>query len=128
MAGEQRIDKWLFFARILKSRSLAQKLLLSGGVRVNREKIDNPAKLVRPGDVLTIPIGRGVKVLKILDPGERRGPAPEAQTLYEDMTPPEPKPEEAAAKAVEAGYTPSERPPNKRERRALDRLRWDDEG
>ncbi|KQT69921.1 MULTISPECIES: RNA-binding S4 domain-containing protein [unclassified Aureimonas] len=127
-AGEQRVDKWLFFARIVKSRSLAQKLLLSGGVRVNREKIDNPAKIVRPGDVLTIPIGRGVKVLKILDPGQRRGPAPEAQTLYEDMTPPEPKAEEAAAKAVEAGYTPSERPPNKRERRALDRLRWEDDG
>jgi ribosome-associated heat shock protein Hsp15 len=51
----------------------------------------------------------------------------EAQALYEDLTPAAPKPEEAAAAAVAAGYTPSEHPPNKRERRALDRLRWDGE-
>ncbi|WP_182086938.1 RNA-binding S4 domain-containing protein [Aureimonas sp. ME7] len=86
--GEQRIDKWLFFARVVKSRSLAQKLALSGAVRVNREKVSHAARIVRPGDVLTISINDRVRVLKVLDPGERRGPAPEAATLFEDLTPP----------------------------------------
>ena len=128
MAGaEQRIDKWLFFARVAKSRSLAQKMTLAGAVRVNREKVVNAAKLVRPGDVLTISVGQGVRVLKILDPGVRRGPAPEAATLFEDLTP-KPEPVAPAAFAPEPeGYVPSPHPPNKRERRALDRFRRDQE-
>ncbi|WP_407061699.1 RNA-binding S4 domain-containing protein [Aureimonas sp. SK2] len=86
-AGEQRIDKWLFFARVVKSRSLAQKLAVSGAVRVNREKISHAARLVRPGDVLTISVHDRIRVLKVLDSGERRGPAPEAALLFEDLTP-----------------------------------------
>ncbi|MBN9024481.1 RNA-binding S4 domain-containing protein [Kaistia sp. MMO-174] len=86
--GRQRIDKWLWFARFAKSRSIAQKLVLAGKVRVNRDKIDAPSRLVRPGDVLTLSLERQVRVVKILDPGMRRGPAPEAQRLYEDLTPP----------------------------------------
>jgi ribosome-associated heat shock protein Hsp15 len=125
--AEQRIDKWLFFARVAKSRSLAQKMTQGGAVRVNREKVVNAAKLVRPGDVLTIAVGDSVRVLKILDPGSRRGPAPEAATLYEDLTP---KPEPVAPTAFPPepeGYVPSPHPPNKRERRALDRFRRDQE-
>lgn len=124
--AEQRIDKWLFFARVCKSRSLAQKLTLSGAVRINKEKTTSAAKLVRPGDVLTVTLGAGVKVLRILDPGERRGPAVEAQTLYEDLTPPPVKPETAAEAAAAIGYQPSDRPPTKHERRALDRMRWNE--
>lgn len=128
--AEQRVDKWLFFARVAKSRSLAQKMTLSGHVRINREKVTNPAKLVRAGDVLTISVGSGVRVLKVLLPGDRRGPAIEAAMLFEDLTPPA----EPAGKAIPEtaptrdapGYEPSEKPPNKRERRALDRLRWTD--
>ncbi|MCX5571561.1 RNA-binding S4 domain-containing protein [Kaistia nematophila] len=86
--GRQRIDKWLWFARFAKSRSIAQKLVTGGKVRVNRDKIDAPSRLVRPGDVLTLSLERQVRVVKILDPGMRRGPAPEAQRLYEDLTPP----------------------------------------
>ena len=86
--GRQRIDKWLWFARFAKSRSIAQKLVLAGKVRVNRDKIDAPSRLVRPGDVLTLSLERQGRVVKILDPGMRRGPAPEAQRLYEDLTPP----------------------------------------
>ena len=86
-AGEQRIDKWLFFARVVKSRSLAQKLAVSGAVRVNREKISHAARLVRPGDVLTISIHDRIRILKILDSGDRRGPAPEAALLFQDLTP-----------------------------------------
>jgi ribosome-associated heat shock protein Hsp15 len=85
-AGEQRIDKWLFFARVVKSRSLAQKLAVSGAVRVNREKISHAARLVRPGDVLTISIHDRIRILKILDSGDRRGPAPEAALLFQDLT------------------------------------------
>ena len=82
----QRIDKWLFFARAVKSRSLAAKLVQAGHVRVNREKIDQAAQLVKPGDVLTMKLERGVVVWRILLPGTRRGPFPEARTLYEDLT------------------------------------------
>lgn len=100
-AGEQRIDKWLFFARLVKSRSLAQKLVLAGAVRINREKILNVARLVRPGDVLTVAVAREVRVLRILDPGLRRGPAPEARKLYEDLA--RPPSDDAAAPEDPAG-------------------------
>ena len=87
-AERQRIDKWLFFARVVKSRSLAAKLVQAGRVRVNRDKIEQPAHAVKPGDVLTIRLDRRVMVWRVLAPGARRGPAEEARTLYEDLTPP----------------------------------------
>jgi ribosome-associated heat shock protein Hsp15 len=82
----QRIDKWLFFARVVKSRSLAAKLAQAGRVRVNREKINEASQLVRPGDVLTITLDRRILVYRVLAPGLRRGPAEEARLLYEDLT------------------------------------------
>lgn len=85
--GRQRVDKWLFFARAVKSRSLAAKLVQAGHVRLNRDKIDQPAHAVKPGDVLTIRLERRVLVWRVLAPGARRGPAEEAQALYEDLTP-----------------------------------------
>lgn len=90
-AARQRIDKWLFFARVVKSRSLAAKLAQAGKVRINRDKTDSPAESVTAGDVLTISLERRVLVYKVLDCGTRRGPAPEARTLYEDLsaTPPD---------------------------------------
>ncbi len=125
MAGEgrQRIDKWLWFARLVKTRTLAQKLVLSGRVRVNREKVDAPSHLVKADDVLTIAGERGVRVLKVLAPGTRRGPAPEAQLLYDDLSPAPASPE-AAAEAAPAGDRPAgSGRPTKRDRRATDRLR-----
>lgn len=110
--GRQRIDKWLWFARFAKTRSIAQKLVLGGGVRVNREKADAASRLVKIGDVLTIALERQVKVVKVLAPGIRRGPAPEARLLYEDMTPPERPREE---QPVSGGPRPT-----KRDRRAMD--------
>ncbi len=83
-----RLDKWLVFARVVKSRSLAQELVEGGHVRINKEKIRDGAKALRPGDVLTIVQGTRVRVLKLLDVGERRGPASEAQGLYEDLSAP----------------------------------------
>ncbi|WP_206453074.1 RNA-binding S4 domain-containing protein [Aurantimonas marina] len=121
----QRIDKWLFFARVVKSRSLAQKLVQSGGVRINRDKTTNAARLVRADDTLTVSIHDTVRILKIRDCGTRRGPASEAAELYEDLSPP---PDETTkrkdAEPPKGGYTPPKRPPNKKERRAHERLRW----
>jgi ribosome-associated heat shock protein Hsp15 len=86
--GRQRVDKWLFFARVVKSRSLAAKLAQAGRVRVNREKVEQASHPVKPGDVLTIVLDRQVLVYRIVDCGSRRGPAPEARALYEDLSPP----------------------------------------
>ena len=83
--AKQRLDKWLWVARVVKSRTLAAKLVESGHVRVNTVRTDNPAKSVRRGDVLTIALDRDVRVLRVLAPGERRGPYPEARLLYEEI-------------------------------------------
>ena len=85
--GSQRIDKWLFFARIIKSRSLAAKFAQAGRVRINGEKSERASDNVKPGDVLTITLERRIFVCRVLDPGTRRGPAEEARTLYEDLSP-----------------------------------------
>jgi len=82
----QRIDKWLWHARFAKTRSAAQRLALSGHVRVNREKVGAASRLVRAGDVLTLSLRRGVHVIRILGIAERRGNAEEARLLYEDET------------------------------------------
>ncbi|MDN5925918.1 MAG: RNA-binding S4 domain-containing protein [Hyphomicrobiales bacterium] len=117
-AGDlQRIDKWLFFARVTKSRSLAARLVLAGRVRVNREKVEQAAYPVKQGDVLTVTLDRRVLVYRILGSGVRRGPAVEARALYEDLTPAvEETPGAPPARAPGAGR------PTKKERRALDRL------
>lgn len=91
----RRIDQWLWFARVTKSRTLAQKLVATGRVRLNRVKTDNPAHVLRVGDVLTIADEHAVRVLRVLDLGERRGPAIEATELYEDLNAPKPPPAEA---------------------------------
>jgi ribosome-associated heat shock protein Hsp15 len=122
--GRQRIDKWLFFARAVKSRSLAAKLVATGRVRINRDKAAQASDLVRPGDVLTMTLDRRILVWKVVAPGARRGPAEEARTLYEDLSPaPAPRGvEDAIAPLREAG---SGRP-TKKERRQMDRLRDED--
>ncbi|PWL16828.1 RNA-binding protein [Falsochrobactrum shanghaiense] len=126
MAGEaiarQRIDKWLFFARVVKSRSLAAKLAAGGKVRVNRDKIDQASHQVKIGDVLTIALERRILVYKILGTGERRGPAPEAQLLYEDMSPPPEERPGIANAAIPQRESGAGRP-TKKERRDTDRLR-----
>jgi ribosome-associated heat shock protein Hsp15 len=86
-AGTQRIDKWLWFARIIKSRTLAAQLVTEGKVRVNRAKAIKPSQTVRAGDVLTVTVRGRVDIFKVLAPGERRGPPEEARRLYEVLTP-----------------------------------------
>ena len=120
-ATRQRIDKWLFFARIIKSRTLAGKFAAGGNVRVNSEKIDQASVLIKPGDVLTITQERRILVLRVLGCGERRGPAPEAQLLYEDISP---KPAAAGeAEPVSARREPGSGRPTKRDRRKIDQFR-----
>ena len=123
MPGEerQRIDKWLFFARVVKSRSLAAKLVQAGRVRINREKAEQAAHPVKAGDVLTITLDRRVLVYRVAAAGTRRGPAEEARLLYEDIG--------QAAAGAGAPSRPDTAPrepgtgrPTKKERRDLDRL------
>ena len=85
-----RIDKWLWHARFFKTRTLAAAQVSGGHVRVNSAKISKPSHAVRPGDTLTFPQARRIRVVRIVSLAERRGPAPEAQDLYDDLTPEEP--------------------------------------
>lgn len=123
--GGQRLDKWLWFVRAIKSRTQAAGLVTEGKVRLNRDKATKPSQTVRPGDVLTVNIRGHVRVLRVVAPGERRGPPAEAQTLYEDLTPPMPRRDTAdPASPVTIGERdPGSGRPTKRERRQTDRLR-----
>jgi ribosome-associated heat shock protein Hsp15 len=117
----QRVDKWLFFARVVKSRSLAARLVLAGRVRVNRVKAEQAAHPVKPGDVLTITLERRVLVYRVAPPGGRRGPAEEARRLYEDVSPPSAG-RTAPPDAISALRDEGSGRPTKKERRATDRL------
>jgi ribosome-associated heat shock protein Hsp15 len=86
-ADSIRLDKWLWQARFCKSRSIAAALVAEGRVRVNSERVTKSARSVGPGDVLTFPQGGAIRVVRVLAAGERRGPAAEAQGLYEDLAP-----------------------------------------
>ncbi len=118
--GRIRVDKWLFFVRVAKSRTLAAKWVAEGRIRVNREKIVQPSHMLKADDVLTIALDRRVVVLKLVACGTRRGPAEEARTLYEDLTPIEVKDDKMPAAAERE---PGAGRPTKRDRRAIDRLR-----
>ena len=81
----QRLDKWLWFARFAKSRTLAARLIEAGFVRVNGVRADSPAKAVAVGDVLTVAVARTTAVVRVETLGTRRGPAPEARLLYASL-------------------------------------------
>ena len=88
MAAEldrQRIDRWLWHARLVRTRGSAAALAGSGYVRVNGVRIDAPGRMVRAGDVITIALERSVRVLKVRGFRERRGPAGSGETLYEEL-------------------------------------------
>jgi ribosome-associated heat shock protein Hsp15 len=81
--NEERIDKWLFHARFYRTRALAQAAASSGRLRLNGSRVEKPAQMLKPGDVLTLGRGAQVQVFRILALAERRGSAPEARKLYE---------------------------------------------
>ncbi len=120
--ARQRLDKWLWYTRTVKTRSLAQKLVKGGHVRVNRERTSSPSYMLKADDVLTIALPRQIRVLKFVEAGTRRGPAPEAATLYEDLTPP-PTPMTAEERATKGRAPAPEKRPDKRARRDLIRLK-----
>ncbi len=123
-----RLDKWLWFARFFKSRSLATGACRSGHIRINDILTKKPSQQIVIGDILTLTSktsdGPEVKTIRICALGARRGPAPEAQALYDDLTPIAIAPnaatrwaERVAPRDAGAGR------PTKRERRILDRWR-----
>jgi ribosome-associated heat shock protein Hsp15 len=81
----QRIDRWLWHARLVRTRGAAAALAGGGFVRVNGTRIDAPGRMVRTGDVITVALDRGVRVVKVMGFVERRGPAITAATLYQDL-------------------------------------------
>jgi ribosome-associated heat shock protein Hsp15 len=124
--ARQRLDKWLFFSRVIKSRTLAQKLIESGAVRVNSERTLDSDHKVGAGDVLTMTVNRRLLVWRIVDAGTRRGPAPEAAMLYEDLSPP-PLPRDSLTPldGPLAQRDPGAGRPTKKQRRDTDSLRPD---
>jgi ribosome-associated heat shock protein Hsp15 len=83
----QRIDKWLWHARMVRTRSDAAALAGSGHIRLNGKRIDAASQQVRLGDVLTIALDRVVRVVEVAGFCERRGAAPLARTLYRELAP-----------------------------------------
>ncbi len=121
-ADRQRIDKWLWYARVVRTRSAAAALAASGHVRLNGERVQAASRAVKVGDVVTVALDRAVRIMKVVGFAERRGGAPEARVLYEDLSPP--------SRPIVAPSTAEREPgsgrPTKQERRELDRLRGRD--
>ncbi|MBI1416153.1 MAG: RNA-binding S4 domain-containing protein [Limimaricola sp.] len=118
-----RVDKWLWQARFFRTRTLATALVSAGKLRIDGVPISKPARMVGPGAVLTFPQGNAVRVVRIIACGDRRGPAPEAQALYDDLAPPSaaaPDPADAPAPGFDGGGRPG-----KRERRNMAQHRRD---
>ena len=81
----QRLDKWLWHARVVKARTSAAALVETGHVRINGVREKAPGHGVKAGDVVTIGLDGGVRVLKVIGFSERRGDASAARVLYEDL-------------------------------------------
>jgi ribosome-associated heat shock protein Hsp15 len=121
MTGDtQRLDKWLWFARFFKSRSLATRFCTGGRIRVNEATVAKAHHGLRVGDVLTFAKGPHIRVIVVRDLGVRRGPAPEARTLYDDLKPPQPRSRKVLPSE---GRERGSGRPTKAERRAIDRLK-----
>ncbi|SEN44725.1 heat shock protein Hsp15 [Pseudorhodobacter antarcticus] len=83
-----RIDKWLFYTRFFKTRSLATEMITKGRLRINGQRQPKPGHAVRPGDTLTFPMAKETRVIRVGSIATRRGPAAEAQSHYTDLAPP----------------------------------------
>ena len=140
----QRLDKWLWFARLAKTRTQAASLVVAGRIRVNRERVDKPGTSVKAGDVVTATVHRTVRVLKVVGFIERRGPAGDAGLIFEELTPdadrtkahahgstgsaPDRRSDAAGAgdltrTGAHAERLPGTGRPTKRDRREIDRLK-----
>lgn len=112
MSDSQRIDRWLWHARLVKTRSLAAALVAAGHVRLNRVRVVKPSHPVRLGDVVTAGLPGGVRVLRVEAFAERRGSATAAQALFAELTPPAPADTASAAAAPPAGARSRRGPPD----------------
>ena len=120
--SSRRVDQWLWFARVVKSRTMAADLVTAGRVRINRERIEKPSQVVKPGDVVTVTAHSRVRILKVAGMGVRRGPPAEAATLFEDLTPPHAPRADTFAPAAAAARVPGSGRPTKRDRRDMDKF------
>lgn len=129
MTESLRIDKWLWYARFFKSRAVASRMVSAGRLRINGESISKPHRAVLPDMVLVFPQGEVIRTIKVLSLATRRGPASEAQALYQDLDPPQPKAArfEVVIPQFETRDTGSGRP-TKRDRRLNDALKSIDNG
>ena len=107
-----RLDKWLWYARFFKTRTLAAKVVTAGHVRVDGVKVAKPAQTIAPGATLTFTQANDIRVIEVAALGSRRGPAPEAQALYNDLSPPTPK-------SAAPSETPRQGRPSKQDRRKI---------
>ena len=113
-----RIDKWLWQARFFKTRGLAAKLVKSGKLRINGYPVSKPARNVSVADILTFPKEDDTRVIEIYELGRRRGPAPEAQALYHDLSPLE-------KKSAQIASSSTNQKPTSQDRRALKKFKDD---
>jgi ribosome-associated heat shock protein Hsp15 len=122
---KQRIDKWLWHARVVRTRSSAAALVDDGHVRLNGERVSANSRPVKTSDVLTIALNRHIRIIKVTGFAERRGDATAAAKLFEDLTP-KPEPGAPVAAAASGARDPGAGRPTKQERRAIDRLQGED--
>ena len=115
-----RIDKWLWFARFFKNRTLSARIISEGKVGLNGKRISKPSTNLKKGDALTFSQGSILRLVKVLELGKRRGPFKEALTLYDEI-------EEKiyVDKVVFSNQVPHEIPKKKMESRPDKRQRRD---
>ena len=116
-----RLDVYLYYIRIFKSRSIATKFVSTNRLRISGQVTQKPHKMISIGDVLTMTINHNIKILKVLDIPNRRGPYSEAINFYEDITPIESIPLKESVKP-DIKFVERVGRPTKRERRQTDRL------
>ena len=125
----QRVDKWLWHARVAKTRTLSATLITEGKVRINGERIEKPAQTVRIGDTVTIVTRQQMRTLKVAGFAQRRGSAQVAAALFDDLTP---APlsrgnasEAGLSQAAPAGLRePGSGRPTKQQRREMERFKF----
>ena len=116
-----RLDIYLYYIRIFKSRSIATKFVLTNRLRISGQVTQKPHKMISVGDVLTMTINDNIKILKVLDIPSRRGPYPESINFYEDITPIEMISKKKSSN-IDIKFVQRVGRPTKRERRQIDRL------
>jgi len=116
-----RLDIYLYYIRIFKSRSIATRFVLTNRLRISGQVTQKPHKMISVGDVLTMTINDNIKILKVLDIPSRRGPYPESLNFYEDITPIEIIPKKESSN-IDIKFVERVGRPTKRERRQTDRL------